>query len=591
MAEGKSDAALAACMMAVDPNAIGGVSVRSPAGPQRDQFLALIQALMPQGHPFRRLPLNIGDDRLLGGLDLATTLQTRRPVQQRGLLAETSGGILVTAMAERLSRSLTARLAAALDAGEIVVERDGFGATSAAHIGIVALDEGIADDERPPQALLDRLAIHLDFTASGNISFASPFSMKEIETARKSASAVHIDDGILRVLCRAADQLGINEMRAPMLALKVARIHAALAGRTEANDEDAVVAARLVLAPRATMLPAFETEAKDDAEPQDGDQSENLEQESSQSGDIEKLDRGPLPDVVLEAAAAAIPPDLLARLQTEKTAPNRSKSSGRAGMLIQSTLRGRPIGARRGDLKSGVRLNLVETLRAAAPWQNLRKMETGTANGGVSVRREDFRVTRYKHRSETTTIFLVDSSGSSALHRLAEAKGAIELLLADCYVRRDQVALISFRGNDADLILPPTRSLARAKRTLAALPGGGGTPLAAAIDAGLTLANALRRKGALPTLVFLTDGRANVGRTASAGRSRALDEAYTAARACRALKLSALVVDTSPQPGPAAARLASEMGGRYVPLPYADALSISREIRRVSPPNESSVLR
>jgi magnesium chelatase subunit D len=92
-------------------------------------------------------------------------------------------------------------------------------------------------------------------------------------------------------------------------------------------------------------------------------------------------------------------------------------------------------------------------------------------------------VSRFKQRRETTTIFVVDASGSAALHRLAEAKGAVELLLADCYVRRDRVAMLAFRGKGAELMLPPTRSLVRAKRSLAGLPGGGGTPLAAGMDA------------------------------------------------------------------------------------------------------------
>jgi magnesium chelatase subunit D len=118
---------------------------------------------------------------------------------------------------------------------------------------------------------------------------------------------------------------------------------------------------------------------------------------------------------------------------------------------------------------------------------------------------------------------------------------------------------------------------------LASLPGGGGTPLANAIDAGHALADALRRKGIFPTLVFLTDGRANVGREPTGNRVQAQDEAYAAARICRAGHYSTLVVDTSPRPGPSAEKLASEIGGVYLPLPYADAGTISRAIRQVTP--------
>jgi magnesium chelatase subunit D len=294
-----------------------------------------------------------------------------------------------------------------------------------------------------------------------------------------------------------------------------------------------------------------------------------------------------LDDVVLAAALASIPAGLLAKLQTAFPLKARKSAQGRAGELRNAALRGRAIGARAGDIGSGARLNVVETLRNAAPRQALRHQQGDSGDRRIAIRREDFRVVRYKHRSETATIFVVDASGSSAVHRMAEAKGAIELLLADCYIRRDQVALISFRGRTAELVLPPTRSLARAKRTLASLPGGGGTPLAAAIDAGFFLADSLRRKGVFPTLVFLTDGRANVGRGATQSRDAALDEAYHAARACRVSRLSVLVVDTSPQPGPAAERLATEIGGRYLALPYADAAVISQTIRRISPGDAS----
>jgi magnesium chelatase subunit D len=221
-------------------------------------------------------------------------------------------------------------------------------------------------------------------------------------------------------------------------------------------------------------------------------------------------------------------------------------------------------------------------LRAAAPWQALRRKQQGDGSSGVkriAVRPEDFRITHYTHRSETLTVFVVDASGSSAVHRLAEAKGAVELLLADCYVRRDHVALIAFRGQNAEMLLPPTRSLPRAKRCLAALPGGGGTPLAAALDAARELSDLARRKGQTPVVVFMTDGRANVARDGRQGRETAEADAASAARAIRALGLTSLMVDTSPSPHPAARRLADGMGAQYLPLPRADAVTLSKAVR------------
>ena len=133
------------------------------------------------------------------------------------------------------------------------------------------------------------------------------------------------------------------------------------------------------------------------------------------------------------------------------------------------------MGALAGVPGGGRRLSVIDTLRAAAPWQKLRG-----ASGRVVIRRDDLRVRRYQTRAEVLTIFAVDASGSAAVARLAEAKGAVELLLAEAYVKRAYVALVAFRGTTAELLLPPTRSLVRAKRGLAGLPGGGGTPLAAA---------------------------------------------------------------------------------------------------------------
>jgi magnesium chelatase subunit D len=161
---------------------------------------------------------------------------------------------------------------------------------------------------------------------------------------------------------------------------------------------------------------------------------------------------------------------------------------------------------------------------------------------------------------------------------LAEAKGAVELLLADCYVRRDQVAVVAFRGRAAEILLPPTRSLVRAKRNLAGLPGGGGTPLAAGLDCALLVANQAQRRGETPVLVVLSDGRANVARNGAGGRDHAHAEALQSARRIRLSRVTSLFVDTSPRPAALAADLAAAMGARYVPLPFADARGLSRVV-------------
>ncbi len=590
-----SDAALVAALIAVDPAGLGGACIRGPYGPAREHWIALLQGLLPAQQRIRKVPASISESRLLGGLDLSATLQAGRPMIQRGLLAEADGGLILLPMAERLAPAMLAHITAVLDTGELVVEREGLALRAPARLGVIALDESV-EDEHPPAALLDRLAFLLDLSnlpppGSGFL----PIEKRAVEQARGRLAQVQMSDDIREGLCAAAMSLGIASIRASMLALRAARAIAALDGRLEVSDADAAIAAGLVLAPRAMVLPQIETdtdEAADDETapaPQTPEASQSTEpddapQETEQPTEDQPEDAS-IQDLILAAAQAAIPRGLLERLRMERSRPGQARSNGRAGALRQSLLRGRPAGVRRGDPRAGVRLNLVETLKAAAPWQALRRRAVAAQREPrrIEIRREDFHITRYKQRTQTTTIFVVDASGSSALNRLAEAKGAVELLLADCYVRRDQVAVIAFRGRGAELLLPPTRSLVRAKRSLAGLPGGGGTPLAAGIDAGLALAQQVRRSGQTPALVLLTDGRANVARDGSGNRERGESEAISAARTVRAASVMALFVDTAARAQPQAQRLAAEMNARYLPLPYADAAQLSAVVKALSP--------
>jgi magnesium chelatase subunit D len=385
-----------------------------------------------------------------------------------------------------------------------------------------------------------------------------------------------------------------------VFAVRVARAAAALAGSNTVEEEHTGVAARLVLAPRATRLPPAappENEAQDtpaetensppepppeansqDAENQDGSNSDEDQEEDLASPEN-------LAELVLEAAQAAIPSGLLASLKIGQLQRAKTPTSGSAGALQKNALRGRPVGARKGEPRAGQRINVLETLRAAAPWQKLRQRQQALSGGQqqrIVVRKEDFHVTRFRQSGQTTTVFVVDASGSSALNRLAEAKGAVELLLADCYVRRDSVAVLAFRGQTAELILPPTRSLARAKRSLAGLPGGGGTPLAHAIDASMLLADQLRKKGETPIVVMLTDGKGNIARDGRPGRAQAATDALAAATEMRLRGFSTLLVDTSPQAQEAAKNLAKAMGAQYLALPYAGANSLNQAVRAVA---------
>ena len=166
------------------------------------------------------------------------------------------------------------------------------------------------------------------------------------------------------------------------------------------------------------------------------------------------------------------------------------------------------------------------------------------------------------------------------MHRLAEAKGAVELLLAECYVRRDQVAVLSFRGTGAEILLPSTRSLVRAKRSLAEMPGGGGTPLADAIYIATEVAQNAQHHGLTPVIVFLTDGRANIGRNGMPGRAQAQLDAEQAARYLARAAIKSLWIDTSPQARIEGEQIAKLVGSIYLPLPHAGAKEVSQAVLR-----------
>ena len=603
----QGDAATIAALFAVDPVGLGGVALRSPACENRDQWLALLKSLLPTQTPLRRVPLNINDTALLGGLDLGATLQAGKPIALKGLLSQADGGVLVLAMAERMSLSSAARFGSVLDTGMVALQRDGLDTSAKASLGLVALDEGASDDEQMPAGLADRLAFRLLMGAQDEDEEGPEWTAQEVLNARQRLSQVKIDDEAVQALCAAALALGIDSLRASVFAVRVARAAAALAGSNTVEEEHTGVAARLVLAPRATRLPpaappeneAQDTPAENQEPPEpvpeppsepDSPDAENKDESHADGDQEETQNEDPglpenLAELVLEAAQAAIPSGLLASLKIGQLQRAKTPTSGSAGALQKNALRGRPVGARKGEPRSGQRINVLETLRAAAPWQKLRRRQQALSDGQkqrIVVRKEDFHVTRFRQSGQTTTVFVVDASGSSALHRLAEAKGAVELLLADCYVRRDSVAVLAFRGQTAELILPPTRSLARAKRSLAGLPGGGGTPLSHAIDASMLLADQLRKKGETPIVVLLTDGKGNIARDGRPGRAQAAADALASATEMRLRGFSTLLVDTSPQAQEAAKNLAKAMGAQYLALPYAGANSLNQAVRAVA---------
>ncbi|MDZ4086465.1 MAG: magnesium chelatase subunit D [Tabrizicola sp.] len=545
-------ARLSLCLriLAVDPVGMGGLWLRSRAGPIRDiATTALSQT--PFDRPQRRLSASIDDLALLGGPDPVATLAAGRPVHRPGLLSDPA--LLILPMAETAPPSLTARLAQALDKG---------------HHALIALDEAAEDGEGLPSALTDRLGLFL--TLDGERSpriLPKPIGRRTLAKARALYPLVTLPDDLTQALAQLAARLGITSTRALLTTRRAARAIAALDARLTVTEDDLIQAAELGLAHRA--LP--EAEAQPDQPPEPPPDQPDQPDTPDQQPEEQELQN--LADLLIEAAQAALPPDILAKLQSDR-ANRAARGASGTGSAKAGNRRGRPLPSRPGRPDGRSRIDLVATLRQAAPWQVLRK-QADTQNRALIVHRSDFRLKRYKEVSDRVLIFIVDASGSSAMARLGEAKGAVELMLAQAYSRRDHVALVVLRGTKAELLLPPTRSLTTTKARLRGLPGGGGTPLASGLATALDTALRARRQGMTPSLALLTDGRANIALSGQPDRALAQADAEQIAQAIRAAGIAAVTLDVANRPQPALAQLSTLMNSRYVPLPRADARAIA----------------
>jgi magnesium chelatase subunit D len=553
-------------------NGIGGILLRARPGPVRDAWADALNLVVPT----RRLPASADAEAMDGGLDLTATLASGKPVHRAGILADAQGKALVVPMAERLNPALAARLATAIDDGAPP---------------LVLFDEGDPEDaerERIPQGLADRLAIHIDLN-----SVRLPMAQLIAGEAPPPPLEMLAEPGAIAkdpetALAVAAAALGIASVRAPIMAVRVARAHARADDRQDdiehLREADMAAAAALVLGPRATRLPPPPEEEPPPPEEQPEDQPPPEEpppppppSDDNQGDDQEQPEPPPFDptDMILDAAQTALPPGLLDALAAG-TMGKAPKASGSSGAKQKSITSGRPAGVRPGMPGRGARLALIETIKTAAPWQKIRPVRE---DGRLAIRTDDLRIRRFIAQTQSTTIFAVDASGSAAFARLAEAKGAVELLLAEAYVKRAEVALVAFRGTEAALALPPTRSLPRAKKELAGLAGGGGTPLAAGLDMARKVAEGEKAKGRTPLVVVLTDGRANVGGSATQSPQ---DAALASARAFRVSGIPAVFIDCSPRPRPQGAELANAMGARLVTLPRVDAKSVVAAVKAAS---------
>ncbi|OSX80682.1 hypothetical protein BU14_0033s0026 [Porphyra umbilicalis] len=580
--------------------------------------------------PFVQVPLNVTEDRLIGSVDVEASVKEGATVFQPGLLARAHRGVLYIDEINLLDDGLANVLLEVISGGVVRIEREGISFNHPCVPLVIATYNPEEGDMR--LHLLDRMAVNLSVDAAplsmeqrleavgaatsysddpetfvSSVADATSEMSTNIVLAREYLTDVRLTQEQLKYLATEAVRAQVQGHRAELFAAELARASAALEARDAVSAADLKLAVQLAILPRSMVRPNDpdqpdqqqpppppppQQQQDDDEDEEDEEDPEDEEEDDAEEDEPEEPEEAPqIPEeFMFDPEGVILDPDLLAF--------SKSQSAGAAGGrgLVFSQDRGRYIKAMlpRGGTQ---RLAVDATLRSAAPYQKARRERAPPGSTRkVFVEQGDMRVKRLARKAGALIIFLVDASGSMALNRMNAAKGAAIRLLTEAYQTRDKICLIPFQGDKADVLLPPTKSIAMAKRRLETMPCGGGSPLAHGLSLAVrTGLNAVKSGDVGKVMVVcITDGRANVELAKAAGGGGGMiiegdeadkmskqdlkDEVIALAKQMRAIQgFELLCVDTENKfvSTGFAKEVAAAAGGTYHYLPKATEAAVA----------------